>query len=120
MAPDPGPGSDGREPPAWRQVETLGVADVVVCILQARKERPWASAAGVWRQHRGGTVYVRVILLESAPAPSSSAASFSAASPDAGAAGQDERSEVIGEFAARRLGADLVTAFGAKDVIVLS
>ncbi|MGD0704134.1 MAG: hypothetical protein ABSA02_30155 [Trebonia sp.] len=110
MAPDPGPGIDGRPPPARRQVETLGVADVVVSILEARKEKPWANAAAVWRQHRGGTVYVRVILMESASAPS----------PAPGEAGQEGRAEVIGEFAARRLGEDLITAFGAKDVIILS
>jgi hypothetical protein len=110
MEPDPGPGIDGREPSARRQVETLGVADVVVSILEARKAKPWANAAAVWRQRRGDTVYVRVILMESASAPS----------PDPGGAGQEGRTEVIGEFAARRLGDDLVTAFGAKDVIVLS
>jgi hypothetical protein len=53
---------------------------------------------------------VRVILMESASAPS----------PDPGGAGQEGRTEVIGEFAARRLGEDLITAFGLKDVIILS
>jgi hypothetical protein len=110
MAADPGAGIDGVESPAPRQVETLGVADVVVSILEARKEKPWASAAAVWRWRRGGTVCVRVILLEHAPAPG----------PDEGAQELQGRTEVIGEFAARRLGGDLVTAFGAKDVIVLS
>ena len=62
MEPDPDPaGIDGREPSARRQVETLGVADVVVSILEARKDKPWATAAAVWRQHRGDPVYVRVI-----------------------------------------------------------
>jgi hypothetical protein len=110
MAPDPGPGIDGREPPARRQVETLGVADVVVSILEARKDKPWATAAAVVRQRRVDTVHVRVILMESASAPS----------PGPGGAGQEGRTEVIGEFAARRLGEDLITAFGLKDVIILS
>ena len=110
MEPDPeAAGIDGREPSA-RPVETLGVADVVVSILEARKDEPWATAAAVVRQHRGGRVLVRVILMEGAPAPSS----------DPGGAGQEGRTEVVGEFAARRLGEDLITAFGAKDVIILS
>ncbi len=106
MSPDPGRGCAGGEPPAWRQVDTLGVADVVVTILEARKSKPWASAAAVWRERRDGTVYVRVILLESASPPS----------PGHG----EGRSEVVGEFAAGRLNEDLVTAFGARDVIILS
>jgi hypothetical protein len=111
MEPDPDPaGIDGREPSARRQVETLGVADVVVSILEARKEKPWANAAAVWRQRRGDIVHVRVILMESASAPS----------PGPGGAGQEGRTEVIREFAARRLGEDLITAFGGKDVIILS
>jgi hypothetical protein len=111
MAADPGPGIDGGEPspPGWRQVETLKVADVVMSILQARKATPWASAAAVWRQHRGSIVYVLVTLLERPPPPR----------PGDGQADADGRAQVIAEFAARRLGEDLATAFGANDVIIL-
>jgi hypothetical protein len=82
----------------------------VVSILEARKEKPWANAAAVWRQRRGDIVYVRVILMESASAPS----------PGPAGAGQEGRTEVVWEFAARCLGEDLITAFGVKDVIILS
>src|SRR5450756_2897924 len=60
MAPDPDPGIDGGEFLGWRQVETLGVADVVMSILEARKEMPWASAAAVSRQHHDNAIYVQV------------------------------------------------------------
>jgi len=110
MASGPGVGIDGGEPSALRPVETLGVADVVVSIVKARRDKPWATAAAVSRQPRGDTVYVRVILLDGVSGPP----------PGEGAADQKGRAEVIAEFAARRLGEDLVTAFGARDVIILT
>jgi hypothetical protein len=108
MAPDPDPGIDGGEFLGWRQVETLGVADVVMSILEARKEMPWASAAAVSRQHRDNAIYVQVSLFESA-----------SASPGTRSTHQDGRIQLIAGFAARQLGEELVTAFGDKDVIIL-
>ena len=82
---------------------------MVVSILEARKAMPWASAAAVWRQRRGGFMYVLVTLLEQAPS----------AQPGDGHGEASGHAQVIAEFAARRLGDDLVTAFGANDVIIL-
>jgi hypothetical protein len=108
MAPDPGPGTEGGGSAGWQQVDTLGVADVVVSILEARKEMPWASAAAVSRQRSGGAIYVQVSLLERA-----------SSSPGEGATGTDGRIAVVAGFAAAALGEELVTAFGDKDVIIL-
>ncbi len=84
-------------------METLGIADVVVTILQARKTMPWATAATVSRESRGDVIHVRVSLLESGERP------------------EDEpgRGDVVAAFSARQLGADLATAFGSKDRIIL-
>lgn len=98
MAPDPG----------WRQVETLGVTDVVMSILEARKEMPWASAAAVSRLRLGSTTYVQVSLLE-----------CSSSSAGSGPADTDGRIQVIAGFAARQIGEELATAFGDKDVVIL-
>jgi len=108
MAPDPDPGTDDGGSPGWRQVETLGVADVVMSILEARKEMPWASAAAVSRQRRGSTTYVQVSLLER-----------SSSSPGSGPTDADGRIQVIAGFAARQIGEELATAFGDKDVVIL-
>ena len=109
MAADPPLRTDAGEPTAWQQVETLGVADVVMSILKAQSGMPWASAAAVWRQRRDGGVYVLVTLLERPPS----------ARPGGGPAEVSGRAQVIAEFAAQRLGEDRVTAFGANDVIIL-
>ena len=82
---------------------------MVMSILEARKEMPWASAAAVSRQRRGDAVYVRVTLLENA--------SLTAGD---GPADTDGRIQVIAGFAARQLGEELFTAFGDKDVIILN
>ncbi len=84
-------------------METLGIADVVVTILQARKTMPWATAATVSRESRGDVIHVHVSLLESSERP------------------EDEpgRGDVVAAFSARQLGADLATAFGSKDRIIL-
>ncbi len=99
---------DGGESPGWRQVDTLGVADVVMSILEARKEMPWASAAAVSRQRHGSTTYVQVSLLER-----------SSSSPGSVPTDTDGRIQVIAGFAARRIGDELATAFGDKDVVIL-
>jgi hypothetical protein len=96
---DADPGDE--QPPSRLAVETLGVSDVVVAILEARKTKPWATAAHVSREQRDDVVYVSVTLLED---------------PSAAPSG---RREVVAAFAASRLGQDLATAFGSKDVIIL-
>ena len=50
-------------------METLGIADVVMTILEARKTMPWATAAAVSRESRGDVIHVRVSLLESSAYP---------------------------------------------------
>ncbi len=81
---------------------------MVMSILEARKEMPWASAAAVSRQRRGGAIYVQVSLLERA-----------SSGPGQEATDTDGRIAVIAGFAARQLGEELVTAFGDKDVVIL-
>ena len=109
MAPDPDPGIEGGESPGWQQVETLGVADVVMSILEARKEMPWAKAAAVSRQRRAGTTYIQVSLLER-----------SSSAPGDDQADSDGRIQVIAGFAVRQIGDELATAFGDKDVVILT
>jgi hypothetical protein len=110
MAPcsDPAPG-EGQPPLSWQDVETLGVAEIVMAILDARKIMSWATAASVSRERRDDLVYVRVKLLEG---PSASSTGALAEKPG--------RSEVAAAFAARQLKEDLAAAFGQKDVIILS
>ncbi|GEM_PF-1542179 len=86
-----------------QSVETLGIADVVMTILQARKTMPWATAAAVSRESRGDVIHVRVSLLESSERPED----------------QPGRGEVVAAFTARQLDADLAAAFGSKDAIIL-
>jgi hypothetical protein len=85
--------------------ETLSVSEVVLAILEARKTMPWATAAAISRETGSDLVHVRVRLLESAPP--------SAADRPQGSG------EVVAAFTVRRLGEDLATAFGQKDVIIL-
>lgn len=94
------------EPP--RPLETLGVAEIVVTILEARKTMPWATAASVSRERRGDLVHVRVALLESSPPPAATQRE-----------GQPGQGTVVADFTVRRLGEDLAVAFGQKDVIIL-
>jgi hypothetical protein len=101
--------ANGRQPsPDWQQLQTLGVAEIAMTILNARKTMPTATAAAVSRERHGGGFRVRVSLLEGAP----SAADGNSLDPDAAA-------EVIAIFVARTLGKDLADAFGGKDVIIL-
>jgi hypothetical protein len=104
---DPAMG-DGQ-PTDWELVDTLGVAEIVMTILRARKTAPSATAATVSRERRANVFHVRVSLLEGSPTPPDG-------NPADPACGSDE---VIADFAARQLGQDLIDAFGNNDVIIL-
>lgn len=111
VSPGTDPAIDDEKPSEF--VETLGVADVVMLILRARKTMPSATAATVSRQRRGDVFHVRVSLLNAPPSPPSPPF------PSSGPGRIDGPGEVIAEFAARELGQDLVDAFGNNDVIIL-
>ena len=100
------PSGDGA-PPDWQQVQTLGVADVVMTILKARKAMPSATAATVSRTRHGDGYRVLVSLLEGSPS----------AEADGGHPGAID--EAVAIFVARELGKDLADAFGGKDVFIL-
>ena len=95
-AADPVTDDDGGPPQGWRRIETLGVAEVVMTILKARKAMPLATAASVSRERHGDGFHVQVSLMSD---PSAVA--------------------VIADFIAGRLDEDLIGAFGGKDVIIL-
>jgi hypothetical protein len=103
------PGSDAMPgdgpPPGTQPAESLGVAEVVMIILEARKTMPWATAASISRERRHDLLHVRVTLLENSPASSAGRA--------------DGHGEVVAAFTVRRLDEDLAVAFGEKDVIIL-
>ena len=106
------PAMDDAQPSPDRElVETLGVADIVVTILRARKTMPSATAATVSRERRGDVFHVRVSLLTDPPSPPGGNR------PEPGRIGGP--GEVIADFAARELGQDLIDAFGNNDVIIL-
>jgi hypothetical protein len=90
-------------PPYWQQVQTLGVADVVMTILQARKAMPTATAAAVSRASHGKGFRVHVHLLVSDALGEESYGTEGA----------------VAIFIARELGGDLTEAFDGKDVIIL-
>ena len=101
-----GPSSGDGALPDWQQVQTLGVADVVMTILKARKAMPSATAAAVSRTKHGDGYRVLVSLLE--------------VSPPADAAGLDDGIDgAAAIFIARELGQDLADAFDGKDVFIL-
>jgi len=87
-------------------METLGVAEVVMTILKARKAMPAATAATVSRERHSDSVHVRVSLSDDGAA-------------DGIADGAEMTVTVIADFVAGRLGQDLTDAFDGKDVIVL-
>jgi hypothetical protein len=108
MAPEAGPaGGDEASPPGWQQVETLGLAEVVMTILEARQTMPSSKAAAVSREQHGDVLHVRVSLLSDPPASGGD-------SP-----GPGEPGVVVADFAARRLGQDLADAFKDNEVIIL-
>lgn len=83
------------------------MAEVVMTILEARKTKPWATAASISREWRHDLLYVCVTLLESSSGPANRPG------------GQPAHGEVVAAFTVRRLDEDLATAFGHKDVIIL-
>jgi hypothetical protein len=105
-----GPSSGDGALPDCQQVQTLGVADVVMTILKARKAMPSATAAAVVRARHDDGYRVLVSLLEGSPAGSTEAV---AADVEAGIDG------AAAVFVARQLGQDLADAFGDKDVFIL-
>jgi hypothetical protein len=108
MAPEAGPGGgDEASPPGWQQVETLGLAEVVMTILEARQTMPSSTAAAVSREQHGDVLHVRVSLLSNPPASGGD-------SP-----GPGEPGVVVADFAARRLAQDLTDAFKDNEVIIL-
>jgi hypothetical protein len=108
MSPGADPATaDGSPLPHGQQVQTLGVAEVVMTILEARKTMPSATAAAVSRDRQGAGVRVRVSLLDGTQSPDGTA----------GDPGGTER--LIAIFMARELSSDLADAFGPRDVITL-
>jgi hypothetical protein len=110
LSTDPAIG-DGQPPAGWERTETLGVSEVVLAILKARKVMPTATAATVSRQMHGDAFHVRVSLMNDP-----------LQNPEGSPPGEGETGghvAVIADFIARQLGQDLIDAFGGKDVIIL-
>jgi hypothetical protein len=107
------PADDKPLSPDWQQVQTLGVADVVMTILRARKTMPLATAAAVSRERHGGGFRVRVSLIEGAPSPAGNPENPE--NPE----NPDGYEGAVAVFVARELGKDLADAFGGRDVIIL-
>jgi hypothetical protein len=97
-------------------METLGVSEVVLAILKARKMMPTATAATVCREAHGDAHHVRVSLMND---PQYLPGGIPPTESGPGGCGTDGHVEVIADFIARELGQDLVDAFGGKDVIIL-
>ena len=92
--------ADGPPSPHWQQVQTLGVAEVVMTILEASKTMPSATAAAVSRDRHSRGVRVHVSLLERTQ------------SSDGTPGETDGIERVIAIFMARELSDDLADAFG--------
>lgn len=107
MSPSTDPQVSGGPPSDWQHVQTLGVSEVVMTILEARKTMPSATAAAVTREKHGGGFRVRVSLLEDSPSPDGNPQD------PAGTEG------LAAIFVTRQLGQDLTDAFGDKDMIIL-
>jgi len=107
MPPSTDPLMSGGAPSDWQHVRTLGVADIVMTILEARKTMPSATAAAVTRETHDGGFRVCVSLLEDTPSPDGNPRD---------PAGTEGPAAI---FVARQLGQDLTDAFGDKDVIIL-
>ena len=114
MASGPDPLADDRpSSPAWERVDSLEVTQIVLAILEARKTMPWATAATVSRRQHGDAVRVCVTMLKSSPDNEDGEQGDTNGHADSGTCA------VIAAFEVRRLGADLVQAFGNSDVITL-
>jgi hypothetical protein len=94
--------------PDWQEVETLGLADVIMTILRARRAIPDATAAEVTREKRQTVTHVQVSLRREPPPE-----------PLAGEPGRSPESVLVGLFSARQLDGDLVEAFQGRDVLIL-
>ncbi len=97
--------------PRWQAVDTLGLADVVMTILKARKALPSATAAAISRERQDGAFHVHVSLLSNVPRHAGESA------PDT--PGAHGSGVVVAHFAARQLAADLADVFADNDVIIL-
>jgi hypothetical protein len=86
-------------------METLGVTQVVVAILQARKTMPLATAAAVSRERHDDVFHVQVKLMNDPPGPDGT--------------GTGGPGAVIADFITHRLDTDLADAFGSNDVFIL-
>jgi hypothetical protein len=123
MSPSMEPSADGGLPlPDWQQVQTLGVADVVMAILRARKTMPLATAAAVSLERHGGGFRVRVSLIEGVPSPAGNPENpENPENPDNPGSSENPGGHegAVAVFVARELGKDLADAFGGRDVIIL-
>jgi hypothetical protein len=90
--------------PDWQEVETLGLADVIMTILRARRAIPDATAAEVTREKRQTVTHVQVSLRREPPT---------------GEPGHSPGAVLIGRFRARQLDSDLAEAFQGRDVLIL-
>ena len=113
------PAGDGPLPPDWQQVQTLGVADVVMTILRARKTMPLATAAAVSRERHGSGFRVRVSLLEGAPSPAGNPENTENWDNPGSSENPGGHEGAVAIFVTRELGKDLADAFGGRDVIIL-
>jgi hypothetical protein len=96
---------DGPPSPGWQRAETLGITEVVVAILRARKALPLATAAAISRERHGEAFHVRVRLMNDPPGPDGT--------------GTGGPGAVIAEFFTHQLETDLADAFGGDDVFIL-
>jgi hypothetical protein len=108
MSPSEGtPAGGGPPSPDWQQVQTLGVTEIVMTILEARKLMPSATAAAVSREKDGGGFRVHVRLLDETP------------SRDGNPQDPGRIEGTVAIFTTRQLSRDLADAFGDNDVIIL-
>jgi hypothetical protein len=103
-----------QESPDWQHVETLGLADIVMTILEGRKTAPSSSAAAISQQRHGNVFHVRVTLLDDPSLQPGGSWPEPPGPPGAGGPGL-----VVADFAVGQLGQDLVEAFDGNETIIL-